>query len=130
MHTQKIKKNITPHVLTNMKQDLSNPLPKCRKRGEELKTPGTLFFVHCFSHLFWNSCNWFCNATPPKTVKPCTIHPSQLLCFTNSELIATTSKEFVFAESVNPFIMLNGEEITTTYQYSVVHLYSIVPFLL
>jgi hypothetical protein len=27
MHTQKIKKNITPHVLTNMKQDLSNPLP-------------------------------------------------------------------------------------------------------
>jgi hypothetical protein len=34
----------------------------------------------------------------------------------HSELIATTSKEFVFAESVNPFIMLNGEEITTTYQ--------------
>lgn len=34
----------------------------------------------------------------------------------HSELIATTSKEFVFAESVNPFIMLNGEEISTTYQ--------------
>jgi hypothetical protein len=87
--THKIKKNIIPGLLINMKQNLSNPWPNClligggqlsgcsgsvvwifpaEKRGKSKmhREKEYLGLVHCFSCLFSNSGNCFCNATPPK----------------------------------------------------------------
>jgi hypothetical protein len=74
--THKIKKNIKPHLLINMKQDLSNPLPhhlligggqlsgcsssvvrifpSAEKGRKSWKKPKVLFSLFITSHLFFN----------------------------------------------------------------------------